>query len=119
FGLLLALHKLPRDPPAPELVLEPLAILFVLQRARRLASGLQDRVADGLGHVLREFRAPVGERDRDAFLTVAGEDEAVAALVGMDSPHSDLRIEEVRLEDDEEILLDLRVGDAEPPEVRL
>jgi hypothetical protein len=37
----------------------------------------------------------------------------------MHTPHTDLRIEELRFEHDEEVLLDLRVGDAEPAKLRL
>ena len=56
---------------------------------------------------------------RNALIAVAGKDEAVPALVGMDTPHSDLRVEELRLQNDREVLLDFRVGDTEPAEVRL
>ena len=86
---------------------------------RAFAAGLEDRFANFIRHVVGELDAPVRERHADALLAVAGEDEAVAALVGIYAPDSDLRVEELRLQDDDQVLLDLRIGDAEPAKMRL
>jgi hypothetical protein len=116
---LFGLYDLLDAPPVAELVLETTPILLIFEGAWSFTTGFLNCRANFFGHLLGKFITPVGQWQRDALFTVASKDESVAALIWMNAPSRDLRIEELRLQNDRKILLNFCFRNAEPSEVGL
>src|SRR5882724_11333879 len=78
-----------------------------------------DRVEDLGGHGFGEFLPPLSQRKSNALFSVPAENQAVAALVRMNTPAGSGRIVELRLENEAQILLDLALDDTEGSEIDL
>lgn len=103
-------------PPRRELLSQPPPVVVAAGQIVCVSAGGREGVQDGLRHPAGELQPPLGQRDAPSLLAAPGEQQPVAALVGMHPPPVAVGFVVPGFEDERKAALDRALDEPKRPE---